>query len=114
MLGTADHWFPGHIVKDYDEKKMREALRNSPHAEKISNILKESRILFEDTPIPRLSKSWQSLLSHPNLPNMKTPELLKLAAIVLSAASVNQAATLSEPIDTDYQENLKDLFIHFH
>ena len=45
---------------------------------------------------------------------MKTPELLKLAAIVLSAASVNQAATLSEPIDTDYQENLKDLFIHFH
>ena len=45
---------------------------------------------------------------------MKTPELLKLAAIVLSAASVNQAATLSESIDTDYQENLKDLFIHFH
>ena len=57
MLGTADHWFPGHIVKDYDEKKMHEALRNSPHAEKISNILKESRILFEDTSIPRLSKS---------------------------------------------------------
>ncbi len=57
MLGTADHWFPGHIVKDYDEKKMHEALRNSPHAEKISNILKESRILFEDTPLPRLSKS---------------------------------------------------------
>ncbi len=57
MLGTADHWFPGHIVKDYDETEMHEALRNSPHAEKISNILKESRTLFEDTPIPRLSKS---------------------------------------------------------
>jgi predicted aldo/keto reductase-like oxidoreductase len=57
MLGTADHWFPGHIVKDYDEKKMHEALRNSPHAEKVSNILKDSRILFENTPFPRLSKS---------------------------------------------------------
>ena len=39
------------------------------------------------------------------------PELLKLAAIVLSASSVNQDATLSESIDTDNQENPKDLFI---
>ena len=45
---------------------------------------------------------------------MKTPELLKLAALALWAASFSQAATLRESIDADYQENLKDLFIHFH
>jgi hippurate hydrolase len=45
---------------------------------------------------------------------MKTPELLKLAALVLSAAYFSQAATLRGSIDTGYQENLKELFIHFH
>jgi metal-dependent amidase/aminoacylase/carboxypeptidase family protein len=45
---------------------------------------------------------------------MKTPELLKLAALAIWAASFSQAATLRESIDADYQENLKHLFIHFH
>ncbi|WP_283393752.1 hypothetical protein [Candidatus Pelagisphaera phototrophica] len=45
---------------------------------------------------------------------MKTPERLKLAALVLSVFSFSQAATLRESIEADYQENLKDLFIHFH
>lgn len=57
MLGTAGHWFPGHTVKDYDEAEMRKALRNSPHAAKISDILKEARKMFADVPVKRLSQS---------------------------------------------------------
>jgi len=57
MLGTAGHWFPGKTVKDFDKAEMQQALQNSPHADKIIDILEEARSLFEDTPVQRLSQS---------------------------------------------------------
>ncbi len=57
MLGTADHWFPGKTVSDFDEADMHQALAPSPHADRIIDILKSARERFQDAPIQRLSKS---------------------------------------------------------
>lgn len=57
MLGSSSHWFPGKIVQNYDENAMRAALRNSPHVERILEILEEVRTLFADAPVKRLSQS---------------------------------------------------------
>ena len=57
MLGNASHWFPGNTVKKHDKKAMREALSNSPHADRIMEILEEVRTIFADAPVKRLSQS---------------------------------------------------------
>jgi len=57
MLGNASHWFPGQTVEKFDKNAMREALRSSPHAERILEILEEARNLFADAPVERLSQS---------------------------------------------------------
>ncbi len=57
MLGTAGHWFPGHVVSDYDRAEMCHALRKSPHTDKVIDILDESRTLFHKAPVKRLSQS---------------------------------------------------------
>jgi len=57
MLGNATHWFPGNTVKTHDKKAMREALSNSPHADRIMEILEEARTIFADAPVKRLSQN---------------------------------------------------------
>ena len=57
MLGNTSHWFPGNTVKKHDKKAMREALSDSPHADRIMEILEEVQTLFADTPVKRLSQS---------------------------------------------------------
>lgn len=57
MLGNASHWFPGQTVEKHDKNAMREALKSSPHAERILEILEEARNLFADAPVKRLSQS---------------------------------------------------------
>ena len=57
MLGNTSHWFPGNTVKTHDKKAMREALSDSPHADRIMEILEEVQTIFADTPVKRLSQS---------------------------------------------------------
>ena len=62
MLGNASHWFPGNTVKKHD-KAMREALSNSPHADRIMEILEEVRTIFADAPVERRSQSYWAHVS---------------------------------------------------
>ncbi len=57
MLGNASHWFPGNPVKKHDKKAMRKALSDSPHTDRIMEILEEVQTLFVDAPVKRLSQS---------------------------------------------------------
>ena len=57
MLGNASHWFPGNPVKKHDKKAMRKALSDSPHTDRIMEILEEVQTLFADAPVKRLSQS---------------------------------------------------------
>lgn len=57
LLGNGSHWFPGanaEQVKKYDFSK---CLANSPHAEKIPDLLEYAHQLLGGAPVERLSKS---------------------------------------------------------
>jgi hypothetical protein len=57
LLGNGSHWFPGanaEQVKKYDFSK---CLANSPHADKIPDILESAHQLLGGAPVERLSKS---------------------------------------------------------
>ncbi len=57
LLGQGDHWFPGENASKANQRKLREALRKSPFAEKIPGILEEAHSLLLDAPKKRLSQS---------------------------------------------------------
>ena len=57
MLGQADHWFPGENAGKFDPSKALDALKSSPFASRLPEILQETHDLFSDAPRKRLSQS---------------------------------------------------------
>ena len=57
LLGNADHWFPGKNAGDMDSAAIAQAVRMSPFAERIPEVLREAHALLWDKPVERLSKS---------------------------------------------------------
>ena len=57
LLGQGDHWFPGEHVGKLDKTGLTEALRKSPFADRIPEILTETHKLLLDTEQKRQSES---------------------------------------------------------
>jgi predicted aldo/keto reductase-like oxidoreductase len=57
LLGQGDHWFPGENASKVDSAKISSALKQSPFAAKIPEILTEAHALLYEKPAKRLSES---------------------------------------------------------
>ncbi len=57
LLGQASHWFPGAKVDQVDLTAILPLLRNSPHADKIPQLLQEAHDLLGGENVQRLSQS---------------------------------------------------------
>jgi hypothetical protein len=57
MLGNAGHWFPGESAKRINEIDLRQCLANSPHADKIPELLLDAHRLLAGETVKRLSQS---------------------------------------------------------
>lgn len=57
LLGQGDHWFPGSNASQFDEAKIRHAVRHSPFADRIPGVLKEAHAMLFEVPLKRLSQS---------------------------------------------------------
>jgi predicted aldo/keto reductase-like oxidoreductase len=57
LSGGGGHWFPGEHAARLDEVDLRDALRASPFAEKIPDILRQAHQLLFDKPQKRLGRS---------------------------------------------------------
>ncbi|PSB05136.1 aldo/keto reductase [Merismopedia glauca] len=57
LLGNGGHWFPGAKANEVRKLDLRECLTNSPHADKIPQILAETDQLLGGQSVKRLSQS---------------------------------------------------------
>ncbi len=57
LLGNGNHWFPGNQADKLDELDLRGCLINSPHAEKIPQMLAKANAMLKGKDVKRLSQS---------------------------------------------------------
>jgi predicted aldo/keto reductase-like oxidoreductase len=57
LLGNGSSWFPGNRVDNLEELDLRECLINSPHAEKIPQMLATAQEILGGAEVKRLSQS---------------------------------------------------------
>ncbi|MGB3760341.1 MAG: aldo/keto reductase [Rivularia sp. (in: cyanobacteria)] len=57
LLGSGGHWFPGNKANQIDKLDFKQALKNSPHADKIPQILAEVDEMLGGEEVKRLSQS---------------------------------------------------------
>lgn len=57
LLGNGGHWFPGKPADTIENLNLRSCLANSPHADIIPSLLKETHQLLGDRTVKRLSQS---------------------------------------------------------
>ncbi len=57
LLTNGGHWFPGAKAKNIDQLDFQNCLQNSPHANKIPDLLKQSDRLLGGAAVQRLSRS---------------------------------------------------------
>ncbi|MBO9997672.1 MAG: aldo/keto reductase [Cyanobacteria bacterium SID2] len=56
LLGNGSHWFPGQRAEKIDDRSLQSCLKNSPHAEIIPDILRETHEMLGDRQVKRLSQ----------------------------------------------------------
>lgn len=56
LLGNGGHWFPGQKAERVAELDWRACLRDSPHADKIPDLLAEAHRLLGSGEVKRLSQ----------------------------------------------------------
>ncbi len=57
LLGSGGHWFPGARAEQVDPEQLRPCLQQSPHAERIPQLLQETHALIGGEVVQRLSQS---------------------------------------------------------
>lgn len=57
LMGNANHWFPGNKADHLDPQKLQNAIRLSPHRQKIAQYLREADDLLGGAAVKRLSQS---------------------------------------------------------
>ncbi|WP_427156811.1 aldo/keto reductase [Aliinostoc sp. HNIBRCY26] len=57
LLGNGSHWFPGNKADKLDELDLRQCLAQSPHADKIPQVLAQAHNMLAGEEVKRLSQS---------------------------------------------------------
>ncbi|MDB9327598.1 aldo/keto reductase [Nodularia spumigena CS-590/02] len=57
LLGNGSHWFPGNKADQLDELDLKQTLADSPHADKIPQMLAKAHQMLAGAEVKRLSKS---------------------------------------------------------